>query len=125
MAYGDAEVSDKGHVVIVETDDLIHELLERWFTAEGFTVGADGAPPARVVLVVVNVSRPGQVDPTLEALRARYQPAPILAISARFRRGLAASVEAAARLGVQKILPKPFTREELRLAVEEALGAVP
>ena len=115
-------VSGRGHVVIVETDDLIHELLERWFTAEGFTVGTDGATAASVALVVVNLSRPGQADATLQALRARYEPAPILAISARFRRGLAASVEAAARLGVRKVLPKPFTREELRLAVEEALG---
>jgi len=47
--------------------------------------------------------------------------APILAVSARFRRGLAGSSEAARRLGVKKVLPKPFTRKELLAAVRETV----
>jgi CheY-like chemotaxis protein len=43
-------------------------------------------------------------------------------LSGRFRRGLARSAEAARRLGVEMVLPKPFTREELLSAVDEALG---
>ena len=31
-------ITGKGHVVVVEPDDLIRELLERWLVAEGFTV---------------------------------------------------------------------------------------
>ena len=58
----------------------------------------------------------------LSALRAAY-PAPILALSARFRRGLGGSGDAAQRLHVGKVLPKPFTREELLAAVREAASA--
>ena len=42
-------------------------------------------------------------------------------MAARFRRGLAGSAEAARRLGVQAVLPKPFTRTELLTAVRAAM----
>jgi hypothetical protein len=42
---------------------------------------------------------------------------------ARFRRGLAGSAEAARRLGVERVLPKPFTRNELLAAVREPVGS--
>jgi hypothetical protein len=48
--------------------------------------------------------------------------APILAVSARFRRGLGVSKDAARRLRVRKLLPKPFTRTELLAAVRECLA---
>jgi CheY-like chemotaxis protein len=47
--------------------------------------------------------------------------APILLLSGRFRRGLAGSAEAALRLGVKRVLPKPFTRNELLSAVAGSL----
>jgi DNA-binding response OmpR family regulator len=57
----------------------------------------------------------------IRSLRVQHA-APILLLSARFTRGLGASVEAAQRLGVRKVLPKPFTREELLVAVGESVG---
>jgi hypothetical protein len=45
----------------------------------------------------------------------------ILVLSARFRRGLPESAEAARRLGVKKVRPGPFTREELLLVVRASL----
>jgi len=121
-------VKGKGFIVIHEEDDLIRELLERWLGEEGYAVAIAertrrakaqaGAP----CLVIANMVSPRGRQPLIDSLRSVY-PAPILALSGRFRRGLAGSVEAARRLGVQKVLPKPFTREELLSAVREALEA--
>ncbi|TMH29056.1 MAG: hypothetical protein E6H63_07665 [Betaproteobacteria bacterium] len=65
---------------------------------------------------------PHSADGLICSLKGMYA-APILALSARFRRGLAGSVEAARRLGVEKVLPKPFTRKELLAAVRESVDA--
>jgi hypothetical protein len=71
-------------------------------------------------LVIANVPSPHGAQRIIEPLQAVYA-VPILVLSGRFRRGLAGSAEAARRLGVKKVLPKPFTREELLSAVRESL----
>jgi DNA-binding response OmpR family regulator len=117
-------VPSQGCIVIVEPDPLIRELLERWLGEAGYDVALavkDPDPPmAMPHLVVADISDPGRAGTTIEALQATYA-APILALSARFRRGLGGSSEPARRLHVGKVLPKPFTREELLSAVCEAL----
>lgn len=117
----------KGFIVIQEEDDLIRQLLERWLREAGFTVGL-AEPKARRTkrpeevprLVIANLPSPRGSQPLIDALRQVYA-APILVLSGRFRRGLEGSAEAARRLGVRKVLPKPFTREELLAAVDESL----
>jgi DNA-binding response OmpR family regulator len=114
-------------ILVVEADDLIRGLLERWLSDAGFmvqtgSVEANGAaeltsPPS---LIIINVPNPRDGEALVRALEGQYG-APVLVVSGRFRRGLGASVEAARRLGVRKVLPKPFTREELLAAVEEAI----
>jgi DNA-binding response OmpR family regulator len=115
-------VSSKGYIVVAEPDDLIRELLERWLGEEGYGVPRSakdhGANMVAPQLVIVDISNPGCAHDTIEALQAEYS-APILALSARFRRGLGNSRDAAKRLHVGKVLPKPFTREELLAAVRE------
>lgn len=119
----------KDVILIVEADDLIRELLERWLTEVGFMVkpgpiGAVGGPaePAEAPsLIILNVPNPQGAEAMVRALEDQYR-APILVVSGRFRRGLGGSVDAARRLGVRKVLPKPFTREELLAAVEEAIA---
>ena len=114
----------KGYIVIVEPDDLIRELLERWLGEAGYGVilsangpGSDMVTPE---LVIADISSPGSAGTTIGQLRAAYS-APILALSARFRRGLGGSIDTAHRLQVCNVLPKPFTREELLAAVSEAI----
>lgn len=117
-------VEAKGCIVIVEPDDLIRELMERWLGEAGYAVVLPPRDNDIVMvspqLVIADISSPGTSGPTVGALRAAYS-APILALSARFRRGLGGSVDAAHRLHVGKVLPKPFTREELLAAVREAI----
>lgn len=117
-----------GYILIVETDDLIRGLLERWLGEAGYAVvprpsgaavweDAREEPPR---LVIANIPSPRGAEALIRSLQAAY-PAPILVISARFRRGLEASANAARELGVRKVLPKPFTRRQLLAAVRESL----
>jgi DNA-binding response OmpR family regulator len=118
-------VSLKGYVVIVEPDDLIRELLERWLGEAGYGVilaaKDHSTSTVKAQLVVADISSSDSAGATIGALRVAYS-APILALSARFRRGLGGSVETAHRLDVCDVLPKPFTREELLAAVHEAIN---
>lgn len=110
----------RDQVVIIETDDLIRDLLTRWLTDARYRVRTNGSSRAATALVIADVPNPGQADAALRELSARYG-APILAISGRFRRDPAASEDAARRLGVAKVLPKPFTCGELLAAVAQCL----
>jgi DNA-binding response OmpR family regulator len=113
------DVTVNGGVLIMEEDAQIRELLERWLGEAGYvvTTASDGAPR----LIIADVAEPQSADERIAALRAVYA-APILLLSARFRRGLGSSADAALRLGVQKVLPKPFTRSELLAAVSESIA---
>jgi DNA-binding response OmpR family regulator len=111
-------VNRKGFVLIHEEDVLIRELLERWLGEAGYAVST--AADERPCLVIVDVPSPARAQAIIQSLQGVYA-APILVLSARFRRGLAGSAEAARRLGVKRVLPKPFTRQELLSAVTASL----
>jgi len=110
-------VNRKGFVLIQEEDLLIRELLERWLGEAGYSVSA--AVDERPILVIADVPSPRRAQALIQSLRV--YAVPILVLSGRFRRGLAGSAEAARRLGVKKVLPKPFTRKELLSAVAASL----
>jgi DNA-binding response OmpR family regulator len=114
-------MNSKGYVVVLEEDGQIRELLERWLGEDGYRVTVDRAANAEPVLVIANVPEPQAASGLIRSLQQEYA-APILILSARFRRGLAGSAEAARRLGVEKVLPKPFTRKELLAAVRESVA---
>jgi len=109
----------RGFVVLLEDDPLIRPLLERWLGDAGYRVAAHGEKVPRPALVIADVPDPKTADVFITTLQA--YAAPILVLSARFRRGLANSPAAARRLGVNRVLPKPFTRTELLSAVRDAL----
>ena len=108
----------KGFVLIQEEDVLLRELLERWLGEAGYAVSAAGDEVP--CLVIADLPDPSRAEGLIRALRAVYA-APVLVMSGRFRRGLAQSAEAARRLGVKKVLPKPFARKELLSAVAASL----
>src|SRR3979411_1513690 len=109
-------LNSKGGIVIVESDDLIRELLQRWLGEAGYGVILPGKDhnPGLVMprLVIADISSPDSAETTVKELAAAYS-APILALSSRFRQGLGGSEAAAHRHHVCKVLPKPFSREEL------------
>ncbi len=107
----------KGFVLIHDEDALIRELLERWLGEGGYAVSP--SKDERPCLVIADAPDPGRAHALVQSLQV--YAAPILVLSGRFRRGLAGSAETARRLGVKKVLPKPFTREELLSAVAAAL----
>jgi DNA-binding response OmpR family regulator len=117
-------VPSKGCIVVVEPDELIRELLERWLVEAGYQVVLaykdHGHAMVTPRLVITDISEPGSAGNTIDALQAAHA-APILALSARFRRGLGSSSEPAQRLHVEKVLPKPFMRRQLLRAVREIL----
>jgi CheY-like chemotaxis protein len=111
-------MNSKRPIVVLEEDPLIRPLVERWLGEAGYQV----APPegaTHSALVIADVPDPSSAEALIRSLQE--YAAPILILSARFRRGLAGSAEAARRLGVEKVLPKPFTRNEFLSAVQEVL----
>jgi DNA-binding response OmpR family regulator len=116
-------VHRQDHILVVETDDLIRGLLARWLREAGYAVHAraagEPAPEGGVRMVIADVANPRRAATLIASLRT-YQ-APILIVSARFRRGLGASAAAARQLGVEGVLPKPFTRSELLVAVSDVI----
>jgi len=115
-------VNPRGYVIVLEEDAQIRELLARWLGEAGYRVAPDALKGMQPVLVIVDVPEPESAEALIGSLRAVYT-APILVLSARFRRGLAGSEDTARRLGVKRVLPKPFTRKELLAAVRESVEA--
>jgi DNA-binding response OmpR family regulator len=127
LSAGQARAST-GYILLAESDDLIRQLLESWLGEAGYTVVArtlrmaaenrtrEGVPR----LIIIDVPNPRAAATTIQALRDVY-PSPIIVLSARFRRGLGTSEDVARRLGARKVLPKPFTRGELLIAVSESI----
>ncbi len=115
---------------MVEPDDQILGLLERWLGEAGYAVivetsprtlrpAGDGGVPH---LVIIDVPEPLGANGIIESVR-QVHASPILLLSARFRRGMVSSSSVAQQLGVRNVLPKPFTRDELLSAVGESLAA--
>ena len=124
-----AIVQHKERILVVEPDDLILGLLERWLGEAGYAVAVESSlTPPRVVddgedphLVIIDVPEPLGAEKIIASVRQVHASA-ILLLSARFRRGMGSSSSVARQLGVRNVLPKPFTRDELLAAVGESLG---
>ena len=117
----------KEHILVVEPDDLILGLLERWLGEAGYAVIEEASPTqAQAVgggepqLVIIDVPDPLVAEKTIKSIRDVHA-SPILLLSARFVRGTGSSSSVARQLGVRNVLPKPFTRDELLLAVGESI----
>jgi DNA-binding response OmpR family regulator len=121
-------VQQKQSIVVVEPDDQILGLLERWLGEAGFEVVVEASPRQRRVngaeaphLVIIDVPDPLESGGIIESVR-KLHASPILLLSARFRRGMGSSSSVARQLGVRRVLPKPFTRDELLATVRDSLS---
>src|SRR5882672_6098310 len=114
-------------IVILEEDDLMRGLLTEWLTGAGYAVrerdlrAACAAERADLVIVDLYMPRQAGVD-VVRAVQQALPGAPVIAMSAQFRPGLAGSSQAARALGARKLIAKPFTRQDLLGAVRALIG---
>jgi DNA-binding response OmpR family regulator len=123
-------VKERERILVVEPNDLILGLLERWLGDADYEVsvassltrlkGMGESPPH---LVIIDVPTPRTAQKMISSVREVFS-SPILLLSGTFRRGASSSGYAARQLGVHKMLPKPFSREELLSAVSESIDTV-
>lgn len=120
-------------ILIIEDDDLLRGVLGSALTLAGHEViqapnGQDGVNAFRqkaIDVVITDIVMPVQEGvETIMQIRALSKKVPIIAMSG----GVANSklyLNIAGRIGAQRILPKPFTPQELLAAVTEALQPSP
>jgi DNA-binding response OmpR family regulator len=114
----------RARIALLESDDLIRAVIERWLEEAGYVLKQMSIEDLKrgneVDLIIANAPSPRGAAPLVRALQTAH-PAPVLLISARFRRDQGASVALPQQLGVRAVLPKPFTRDELLDAVARAV----
>ncbi len=120
-----------GHILVVDDDDRLRDLLKRFLTREGHdvTTARDAASARRLLttmsfdLIILDVMMPGEDGLTLlSGLRDRITT-PVIMLTAR---GEAADRINGLRRGADDYLPKPFEPEELGLRIAAILRrAVP
>ncbi|HEX3363844.1 response regulator transcription factor [Phenylobacterium sp.] len=118
------------HLLVVDDDDRIRELLKEYLARAGFrvTAAAGGAPARKLIgtldfdLAVFDVMMPGEDGFSLTRwLREQRGPAgktPVLMLTAM---GEAGSRIEGLKLGADDYLAKPFEPEELLLRIEAIL----
>jgi len=107
-------------VLVVERDRLHRDLIMEWLEeggAQALSAEQAVAPPAEIDAVLIDVSCQQQAHATLSSWRRAYPRAAIVLASGRFCAGDMANDAMAARLGVTRILAKPFTRADLWAAL--------
>jgi two-component system, OmpR family, phosphate regulon response regulator OmpR len=127
---GLAERARGRHLLVVDDDDRIRDLLKEYLSRAGFrvTAAAGGAPARRLLatldfdLAVFDVMMPGEdgfaLTRWLREQRGQAGKTPVLMLTAR---GEASDRIEGLRTGADDYLPKPFEPEELLLRIEAIL----
>jgi DNA-binding response OmpR family regulator len=115
-------------IVIIEDDALIDALLKEYLSEAGYRISTGGLPGtaagATPDLVIIDVYMPRSTGiEKLKAVRAAHPGTPLIAISGQFCASLARCRATADALGVQRIIAKPFSRDELLEAVRAVIGS--
>ncbi len=114
------------HLLVVDDDDRIRELLKQFLTRAGFrvTVAPDAAAARRLLelldfdLMVVDVMMPGEDGFSFTRWVRKRSPTPVLILTAR---GLSDDRIEGLSLGADDYLAKPFEPQELLLRIEAIL----
>jgi DNA-binding response OmpR family regulator len=108
-------------VLIVEHDRLHEDLIREWLEqggAQAFCADSLNSAPAGIDAILVDVASQQQSHAVLRSWRCAYPRAAIVAASGRFSPGDTANDAMARRLGVTRVLAKPFTRGDLWAALD-------
>jgi CheY-like chemotaxis protein len=112
-------------ILVLDEDPFMHELVSLWLTDAGYAVCDCEALRAlrteehrsfAVVIADLNSPKVGAAQ-ALRQLQARFPTAYIIAISGYFQPGPGTGTEMARQLGVDRVLAKPFSCEQLVSAV--------
>ncbi len=123
-------MSGDAHILVVDDDDRLRRLLQRYLAEQGFRVTtADNAADARAKmrslqpdLMVLDVTMPGETGLDLtETLRRERSDLPILLLTAR---GAPEDRIAGFEAGADDYLAKPFDPYELVLRIRAMLRRV-
>lgn len=123
-------MSDRPHILVVDDDNRLRELLRKYLSDNGYAVStAADAGEARqrlgglaFDLVVLDVMMPGENGLSLARWLRRDNPVPILMLTAM---GEAEDRIAGLESGADDYLPKPFEPRELLLRIGSILRRVP
>jgi CheY-like chemotaxis protein len=117
-------------ILVIDDDEQMRALLRDILERAGYEVteaqhGLEGlklfrARPADLVVTDLIMPEKEGVETILE-LRAEYPEVPIIAVSGGGRNGPRDYLEIAARLGARRTVAKPFTRQEILVAVQQSL----
>lgn len=116
-----------GHILAVDDDDRLRDLLRRYLAREGHdvTTARDAASARKLMatmafdLVILDIMMPGEDGLSLlKSLRDQKADTPVILLTAR---GLAAERIEGLKLGADDYLAKPFEPEELALRVRSVL----
>ncbi|MFN7103940.1 MAG: response regulator [Pseudorhizobium sp.] len=117
---------DAAHLLVVDDDTRIRELLSRYLTEQGFrvTVAADAADARRKLvgvqfdLIILDVMMPGESGLSLTESLYRDKTTPVILLTAKAE---AESRIAGLEAGADDYLSKPFDPRELVLRINNIL----
>lgn len=117
---------DAAHLLVVDDDTRIRELLSRYLTEQGFrvTVAADAADARRKLvgvqfdLIILDVMMPGESGLSLTESLYRDKTTPVILLTAKAE---ADSRIAGLEAGADDYLSKPFDPRELVLRINNIL----
>ena len=127
----DAPPAPDAHLLIVDDDDRIRALLQKYLMRQGFlvTTAGDAGRARRLLsglafdLIVLDLMMPGEDGLSLlKALRAADTTVPVILLTAR---GEASDRIAGLQAGADDYLPKPFEPRELVLRINAILRRAP
>ena len=117
----------KGHILCVDDDDRLRDLLRRYLTREGHdvTTAKDAETARRMMatmsfdLVILDVMMPGEDGLSLlKSVREKNADTPVILLTAR---SLPAERIEGLKIGADDYLSKPFEPEELALRIASIL----
>ena len=124
---GRVVTAPQAHILAVDDDDRLRDLLKRYLTREGHdvTTAKDAASARKLMatmafdLVILDVMMPGEDGLSLlKSVREKNSDTPVILLTAR---GLPAERIEGLKLGADDYLPKPFEPEELALRIGSIL----